>query len=210
MKECEHAPKRLLKKIIGEGKNQSGFLKKDISEVTKIIEAQIQNLRQSNNKFDRRDKNLFHKLIKAYSERDQLKANVLANELSQIRRLKKTLTNTELALESVAIRLKSIKDLGDVVTTIGPALNILNEVKVGISTIMPEAGKRMEEIGTTLSEIVNTTSTTSEMPINFGATDEAQEILKEAESQAELQLRDQLPDVESSNIKKRSALKGQT
>jgi len=46
-----------------------------------------------------------------------------------------------LALEQIVLRLRTVSELGDIVTTIGPAVNVLTAVKNGMANIFPEAEK---------------------------------------------------------------------
>ena len=107
------------------------------------------------------------------------------------------LIQESLALESVSMRLKTVSEVGDLVTILGPAASVLNTVRSGMTDIMPQASQELENIGSLLGEIVTSNSQSSETPVNIGtsANADALAILEEAEVEAERRVRDQFPDV---------------
>jgi division protein CdvB (Snf7/Vps24/ESCRT-III family) len=184
-----------LSKIKDAGKPSQG-LKKQISTVLQRIEVQKQKLNNAQSRFEKRDATLFKRTVKALAERDTMRANVLAGELAEIRKVEKMLMHASLALESVSLRLNTVSELGDVVTVLAPAAGVLNNIRGGMSAIFPEAGHELENIGTLLTDIVSTTHQDTGVPVNIGtASLEAEKILEEAETAAEQKLKEQLPEV---------------
>jgi division protein CdvB (Snf7/Vps24/ESCRT-III family) len=189
-----------LSKIKNAGKPSVG-LKKQITTVLQRIEIQNQKLNNALNRFEKRDATLFQRTVKAIAERDTLRANVLAGELAEIRKVEKMLMHASLALESVSLRLNTVSELGDVVTVLAPAAGVLNNIQDGMSGIFPEAGRELENIGTLLTDIVSTTHNDTGTPINIEtASFEAEKILQEAETAAENKLKAELPEIAPSTI----------
>ena len=171
-------------------------LKKQINTVLQRIEVQKHKLDNAQSRFEQRDEVLFKRTVKALSERDTMRANVLAGELAEIRKVEKMLMHASLALESVSLRLNTVSELGDIVTVIAPAAGVLNNIRSGMSGVFPEAGRELENIGTLLTDIVSTTHQERGVPLNIGtASLEAEKILAEAETAAERKLKEQLPEV---------------
>lgn len=184
-----------LSKIKDAGKPSVG-LKKQINTVLQRIEVQKNKLNNAQSRFEKRDATLFKRTVKALAERDNMRANVLAGELAEIRKVEKMLMHASLALESVSLRLNTVSELGDIVTVIAPAAGVLNNIRTGMSGIFPEAGRELENIGTLLTDIVSTTHQDTGVPLNIGtASLEAEKILEEAETAAEQKLRQQLPEI---------------
>jgi division protein CdvB (Snf7/Vps24/ESCRT-III family) len=182
-------------KIKDVGKPSQG-LKQQINTVIQRIEVQKNKLNNACKRFEKRDSTLFKRTVKALSERDTMRANVLAGELAEIRKVEKMLTHAELALESVSLRLNTVSELGDIVTVIAPAAGVLNNIRSGMSGVFPEAGRELENIGTLLTDIVSSTNQDTGMKVNIGtASLEAEKILEEAETAAERKLKSQLPEV---------------
>jgi len=181
--------------IKGSGKSSRG-LKRQINTVIQRIEVQKHKLDNALNRFEKRDAVLFKRIVKALSERDTMRANVLAGELAEIRKVEKILMHAALALESVSLRLNTVSELGDVVMVLAPAAGVLDNIRSGMAGVFPEAGRELENIGSLLTEIVTSTNQSTGMPVNIGtANAEAAKILEEAELAAEQKLREQLPEV---------------
>ncbi len=158
-------------------------------------------------RFGSRDADLFVRVVKALSERDTLRANVLAGELSEIRKVEKMLMQAQLALESVSLRLNTVSELGDLVTVLAPVANVLGSIRSGMATVFPEADRELGSIGDLLSDMVSSTNQSMDLPANVGKVDaEAEKILQEAEFAAEKKLRARLPDVESAVSNKQRAV----
>ena len=179
------------------GKPSQG-LKQQINTVTQRIDMQKHKLDNALSRFKKRDEVIFKRVVKSLSERDTMRANVLADELAEIRKVEKMLMHAALALESVSLRLNTVSELGEVVTVLAPAAGVLNNIRSGMAGIFPEAGRELENIGGLLTEIVSSTNQSSAMPVNVGtASAETEKILEEAELAAEQKLKEQLPEVDA-------------
>ena len=190
----------ILSKIKDSGKPSQG-LKQQIVTVIQRIEGQKNKLNNASQRFEQRDLTLFKRITKALTERDTMRANVLASELAEIRKVEKMLMHAGLALESVSIRLKTVSELGEVMTVLAPAAGVLNSIRGGMSGIFPEAGQEIENIGSLLNDIVSTTNQDIRSPVDIKSAGlEATKILKEAEEAASKRLREQFPEV-SNDIK---------
>jgi division protein CdvB (Snf7/Vps24/ESCRT-III family) len=193
----------LASKIKSIGK-PSGNLKEQISLVTQRIDAQTKMLNNAVKRFEARDASIFQRVTQALLKRDKARANILATELWEIRKVEKMLMHASLAMESVSMRLNTVSEMGDLVTVLGPAASVLNNIRSGMSSVLPEASAELENIGNLLGEIVVSTNQSSDMAMNTPkANDEALKILQEAELAAETRLTEQLPNVASGNAMNR-------
>ena len=170
-------------------------VKDQITLVIQRLDVQTKTLDCAVQRFENRDAALFQCVVKALSNRDNARANIYASELMEIRKVEKMLMQESLALESVSMRLKTVSEMGDVVSVLAPAASVLNNIRSGMSTILPEAGQELENIGNLLGDIVTSTNQSTEMPINIGtANEDAEKILEEAELAAEKRLKEQFPE----------------
>jgi len=186
----------LISKIKNIGK-PSDNLKDQISVVSQRLEVQTKTLDVAVQRFQTRDADVFRHVVKALSDRDNARANILATELGEIRKVEKMLMHASLALESVSMRLRTVSEVGDLVTVLGPAASVLQTVRSGMCSIIPEASAELESIGGLLGEIVTSTNQSADVPMNTTTrlNEDALAILEEAESAAEKKLRDSLPEV---------------
>ena len=151
-------------KIKNIGQSSQG-LKQQIDTVVQRIDIQKHKLNDALTRFETRDAALFKRTVAALSERDTLRANVLASELAEIRKVEKMLMHASLALESVSLRLNTVSELGDIVTVLAPAASVLNNIRSGMTGILPEAGLELENIGILYTDIVSTTRDDLGVPV---------------------------------------------
>ena len=193
-KDKEREQPSLSSKIKNIGK-PSENVREQIGLVIQRLDVQTKKLDIAVKRFENRDVDLFKCVVKALSERDKARANIFASELWEIRKVEKMLMQESLALESVSMRLSTVSEIGDLVTVLAPAASVLNNIRSGMSTVLPEAGQELENIGSLLTDIVTSTNQSTEMPMNIGtANTEAEKILEEAELAAEKRLREQFPE----------------
>ncbi len=171
-------------------------LRQKIELAARRVEAQIQYLNGAINMLTERDKALFQKVVEAYSKREMQRAKVYANELAEIRKMTNFMMNAELALERVALRLRTVTQLGNVTAALAPVGKVLQSIRSGVAGIFPGAEREFNEIGILLDEIMIEASQTTGMTPDFEtASEEAQKILDEAAIVAEQRMREKFPEL---------------
>lgn len=171
-------------------------LKPKINLAIRRVEVQIQKLNEAANRLAERDRALFEKIVKAYTEHDLQRANVFANELAEIRKMEKFMMHSSLALERVILRLRTVSELGDIAVTLAPATSVLQSIRKGISGIMPTAERELGEVGDLLNEIIVEAGQTSGMALNFeSVSEDARKILAEAAAVAEQKMKEKFPEL---------------
>jgi len=181
-------------------------LKEQIALVIQRIDVQTRTLDAAVQRFQNRDADIFSRVVKAFSQRDEARANILATELAEIRKIEKMLTHASLAMQSVSMRLNTVSEMGDLVAVLSPAKNVINSVRSGMCDILPEASNELGNIGNLLNDIVGSTCQTADIPVNNVRMDpETEAILKEAEIATERKLKQQLPEVAEDNPREKLA-----
>jgi division protein CdvB (Snf7/Vps24/ESCRT-III family) len=197
----------IAEKIANVGK-PSESLKDQIAQVTQRLDMQTRTLDAAVLRFQNRDAEIFRRVVKAMEQRDDARANILATELAEIRKVHKMLSHASLGLQSVSMRLSTVSELGDLVAVLAPAKSLLGNIRGEMCSIMPEASQELGNIGNLLSDIVVSTNQSSDVPVNtIMASADAMAILEEAEVAAESRLQERLPDVNMEKpIQKRTSL----
>lgn len=181
---------------IKEAVRPSGPLKPRLDFAVRRIELQVQRLDKASERFSERDKSIFARIVDAYSKHDTPRANVFANELAEIRKMEKMIMHARLALEQIVLRLSTVSELGDVVTTLAPAVSVLRSVRTGMASIFPEAERELGSIGNLLNGIIIDAGQSTGLTINFeSANEDAQKILTEAATVAEQKIKDKFPEL---------------
>ena len=192
--EIQREEKSFNKRVI-DAVRPPGPLKPRLDSAVRRIELQVQKLDQATDRFGQRDKTIFARVVDAYTKHDTLRANVFANELAEIRKMEKLIINAKLALEQISLRLRTLTELGDVVSTLGPAVSVLRSVRAGLVSVFPEAESELGEIGNMLTGIIMEGRTDSGITLNFDANEDAGRILSEAEIAAEQRVKEKFPDL---------------
>lgn len=174
----------------------SAPLKSKIEMAIRRIEAQVQYLQSASSRFTDRDKYLFAKVVDAYQKNQHPRANVFANELAELRKMASFMMNSELALERVVLRLRTVSQLGNVVVNLAPATRVLDSVRSGIAGVLPNAERELESVGMMLNDImVEAGQTTGIAPDFEVAGEDARKILNEAATVAEQRMKEKFPEL---------------
>ena len=171
-------------------------LKTQLDLACRKLDLQINKLDQANERFTQKDKSLFSKLVNAYTQHDTAHANIYATELAEIRKMSKLIMNARLALDQVALRIRTVSELGDVVSALGPCVGVLRSVSTGLGGVLPEAEGELSDIGNMLSGLMFEAGSSSGMSLNFESVNEdASKILSEAATVAEQRVSANFPDL---------------
>ncbi len=171
-------------------------LKQRLDAAIRKLELQVTRLNQTSERFSQKDRALFAKIVDAYAKHDSAHANIYANELAEVRKMEKLVMNASLALDQIVLRMRTVTEFGDLVTTLGPCIGVLRSVNVGLCGVLPEAENELGEIGNMLSGLMFEAGTSSGMSLNFNNVNEdASKILAEAATVAEQRVSANFPDL---------------
>ncbi|MGP8124874.1 MAG: Snf7 family protein [Nitrososphaerales archaeon] len=179
-------------------------LKSQIEEANRQIRLLISQLDNTVNRIRQRDATIFRGVVAALAQHDAQHAAVYANELTEVRKMGKMVTQAELALEQISLRLGTITDLGEIATTLAPAVSVIRSMKDGLRMALPEADKEIGEISGLLSSVLIDASATGGLSLNFDAANEdAQKVMEEAAAVAEQRMKDSFPEIPASALSER-------
>ena len=171
-------------------------LKSQIEQANRQIRILISQLDTSVGRIKQRDSTIFKGVVTSLAKHDTQHAAVYANELSEVRKMGQMVTQAQLALEQISLRLGTITDLGEIATTLAPAVSVIKNMKEGLRMAIPEADKEMGEISGLLSSILIDASATAGISLNFDAANEdAQKVLEEAAVVAEQRMKESFPEI---------------
>ncbi len=174
----------------------AGPLKPRLDVAVRQIQVQISKLDSTATRLEKRDSIIFNKVVSAIQKHDMSHASVFANELAEMRKMNKMVTQAKIALEQIVLRLNTVQELGDVVVTLTPAMSVIRSVKSGLGSILPEADHEMGEISGLLSSILVDAGQVGGYTLNFEAANEdAERIISEASIVAQRKLEDKFPEL---------------
>jgi division protein CdvB (Snf7/Vps24/ESCRT-III family) len=144
-----------------------------------------------------KEKTLFNQVVLNLQKHDAQQVKMMSNELAQIKRTTKMISQVKMSVEQIQLRLESTIDIGDVMTSIGPAVGALTRVRSGMSGVMSEVDTELVEVDRAFSDIImNVGSIDNNASFTFDAGGEdVDRILVEASAVAEQRMNENFPDV---------------
>ena len=176
-------------------------LKSQIEQANRQIRALISQLDNTVGRIKQRDESIFKSVVAAIAKHDSQHAAVYANELTEVRKMGKVVTQAQLALEQISLRLGTITDMGEIATTLAPAVSVIRSMKDTLGTALPQANSEIGEISGLLSSVLIDASSSAGLSLNFDvANEDAQRVLEEAATVAEQRMRDSFPEIPASAL----------
>ncbi|MCP8305418.1 MAG: hypothetical protein H3Z50_08160 [archaeon] len=186
-------------------------LKTRVEEARLKIQVQAKKLDTKLAKLKARDSFVFKKMVTAVQKHDVRMCTALSNELAEVRKTAKMVSQTKSVLEQITLRLNTIKDTGDIVVTLAPVVGSIRNVQSGLSRVMPEAEYEMGEISSVLSDVVMNAGRLGGFVLNFEvANEDAEKILEEASAVAEQKMKEDFPKLPTLAGKSAQSMSDQT
>jgi len=158
-----------------------GPLKPRVENGIKKLRLQIKKLDSMLANLKQRDAKLFQRIVEATQKHDTQASKVLGNELAEVRKVTKIMSNARIALEQIELRLTTFSDLGDTVVAIMPTMDLMKNLKSSLGKVMPgaeqEIGQMAEMLGGFMTESF---SGDAAFGIDETTNLESEKILKEA------------------------------
>lgn len=142
-----------------------------------------------------RDRFLFEACVKEVNMKRKERAAICANELIEVRKVLNMVTQCQLALERIILRLETIKEISEIMADLKPALKSLHVLTKALVDTMPDVAQELQNVNDSISETLAITSLSSSdaIPPLANKTEAGEEILKEVSAVLEQKLADKLP-----------------
>ncbi|RLF19154.1 MAG: hypothetical protein DRJ68_06275 [Thermoprotei archaeon] len=170
-------------------------LKHKIDLAMNKLKLQLNKLDQVSVRLMERDKKIFEKVVEAFMKHEMDRATLYANELAELRKMNKIILYSKLSLEKVLLRLGTIKEVGELVVAMAPALDVVRNIKGSLSGVLPDAEQELSELGDILNSLVVEAGQATGQSVMLEASEEAQKILEEAMVVAEQKMKEKLPEI---------------
>jgi len=171
-------------------------LRPKLEMASRQIQIQVVKLEQLGAKLREKDASLFSKVVSSMQRNDDTRASMLANELSEVRKMNNVVTQAKLALEQLNLRLSTVQELGDIANTLAPAISAIKGVQPGLINVVPDAEREIGEISGLLSGILVDAGQLDGGQLSFEVnSEEAEKVIEEASTIVEQRMRAKFPDV---------------
>ncbi|MDR1992156.1 MAG: Snf7 family protein [Nitrososphaerota archaeon] len=160
------------------------------------LKTQQNKLEQASFRLKERDRILFETCMSALKKNNKEKAAMCATEIAEVRKLVTFLHNVHLAIERVILRLETIKELGDIVADLKPALRLLQNVSQELFQVLPDVSTELNNVNSAIQDTLQQTKLSSDeniIPVGR-KTEASEEILKEVSCFMEQTLSKTLPE----------------
>ena len=142
-----------------------------------------------------RDRILFETCVTAIKNRNNERAVIFANELAEVRKLLSTVSQTQIVIERVILRLETIKELNGLLVELKPALRALQGVAQCLDKVMPDMAYEMEQVNESISDTLAISKVTATEPIaKVTKTPASEEIMKEVSEFLQQRVEEKLPE----------------
>ena len=171
-------------------------LKNRLDTAQKKLQIQITRLAEIDTKLQQKNNAIFEKIVNSKKANNETYAKVYANELAEIRKHQKTISNAKLKMEQIQIRLNTVSELGDVVVTLSPCMSVIKGLSTELGGMMPTVSDSMQDLSNMLGDIVTGSSITHDGSLGQMDTmnSDATAILEEAQSIVSENTRQSMPD----------------
>ena len=168
----------------------------EITNASAVVNTQLSKLRMLERKFSNMDDKFSIEISNLMKNGSNARAKALANELVNIRRIKNTTRNMNLTLEMLVIRFSTLKDFGMIMNTIEPTIDMIKNIQLDISAIVPTANGVLSEMSEVSSEVLNESMRIDgNYAIQTSVDSDALDILTEVESVMEQDAKTKLPEI---------------
>jgi division protein CdvB (Snf7/Vps24/ESCRT-III family) len=168
----------------------------EITNASAVVNTQLSKLTMLERKFSNMDDKFSLEISNLMKNGNNVRAKALANELVNIRRIKNITRNMNLTLEMLVIRLSTLKDFGMIMDTIEPTVDMIKNIQLDISAIVPAATGVLSEMSEISSEVLNeSTKIDGNYAIPTSIDTDALDILTEIESVMERDAKTKLPEI---------------
>jgi division protein CdvB (Snf7/Vps24/ESCRT-III family) len=173
-------------------------LKPQIQKASGQLQQEVSRLDGALSRLKQREQSIFKKTVTAVQAHDEQTSKAYSNELAEIKKMTKIVTQSKIALEQITMRLQTVTDVGDFAATLSPAIGVIRTVRTTLGQAMPDAQSALGEIGAQLNSIMVDVGQITGMNFHMGETsEEAEKIMAEAAAIAEKRMGDTFPDVPS-------------
>jgi division protein CdvB (Snf7/Vps24/ESCRT-III family) len=172
----------------------SSPMKERLETAKRKLSEEITQLNRINDKLNQKDKTLYGQVVKAYEEHDNARAQSLASELAELRKVESRTQYGKYALERAYTKIEVAKDYGDMVAAMVPVGQIVKNVKSALVDFLPSTSNALGEIDAIMSDtLVSFSGLTNETQVLGPTSEDAEKILSEAAIIAESKLKEKLP-----------------
>lgn len=162
------------------GSDDNKSTKEKINYAIKQVDAQRKELEHISVRIEERRRGIFDSIVRAYEKADDVRARVLSGEHAELQKVSGVVNASELALLHIAVRLETLRDVGDVMFALTCAFKEVKRIGKSVQNLAPNLEAASKEINEALSNVLAELGILAPS-ISVALTDTPQEIFEKAE-----------------------------
>lgn len=166
-----------------------------ITNATNVVYNQLGRLNMLDKRFASMERYFLEQITANIKAGNNAKAKILATELSNVRRLRRTTQHTGLALEAVVIRFSTLHEFATILDTIDPTVEMIKGIHAELSKTTSAASEALSEVSSVTSDMLINSNIKAEAKISTPMDADALSILNEIEGVLEDEAKAKLPEV---------------
>jgi division protein CdvB (Snf7/Vps24/ESCRT-III family) len=169
-----------------------------INNATSVVYNQLSRLKALDNRFASMEAYYLDQVTASIKTGNNGRARILANELSNLKKVRRTTQHTGIALEALVIRFSTLNEFAMVLDTIDPTVDMIKGIQEDLKRAVPQAGQALSEVSSVTTEVLTNANMRSELGRISTPMDQAAfDILSEIEGALETEAKAKLPEVPS-------------
>jgi division protein CdvB (Snf7/Vps24/ESCRT-III family) len=166
-----------------------------ITTATGVVYNQLVRLKTLDKKFGSMEVYYLEQVASNIKSGNNARAKIMAIELSNVRRLRRTTQHTGLALEAVVIRFSTLNEFATILDTIDPTIDMIKGIQTELRKAIPAANEALSEVSTVTTDVLLNANIKADARISAPVDADALSILNDIEGVLEDEAKAKLPEV---------------
>jgi division protein CdvB (Snf7/Vps24/ESCRT-III family) len=166
-----------------------------ITSATGVVYTQLGRLKMLDKKFSSTEAFYLEQITSNIRSGNNARAKILAAEVTNLRRLRRTTQHTGIALEAIVIRFSTIHEFAMILETIDPTVEMIRSIHNELSKAIPAASQALSEVSTVTADVLINANIKADARISTPMDADALSILAEIEDRLEDETKAKLPEV---------------
>ncbi|HEX6067700.1 MAG TPA: hypothetical protein VFZ05_02765 [Nitrososphaera sp.] len=167
-----------------------------INHATSVVYNQLSRLKALDNRFASMEAYYLDQVTASVKTGNNGRARILANELANLKKVRRTTQHTGMALEALVIRFSTLNEFAMILDTIDPTVEMIKGIHADITRAIPQAGQALSEVSAITTDVLTSANVRSEVGrISTPMDQAAYDILNEVEGALESEAKAKLPEI---------------
>ena len=166
-----------------------------ITTATNVVMSQLNRLKFLDNKFGNMEAYYLEQITHNIKTGNNARAKIIASELANVRKIRRTTQHTGLALETLVIRFSTIHEFANILDTIDPTVEMIKGIHSELTKAIPAANEALAEVSTVKTDVLLNSNIKADARVSMPVDADALSILNEIEGVLEDEAKSKLPEV---------------